>query len=101
MNRIDARSSVRFDRGLSARNNQHVLVVWRIPFDVRDLFVHVALHPTAQWRVKLREIANFHGCFVIPSEVEESLTVVRRKIDNYSSSSLRYFSASIAAAQPE
>src|SRR6266404_6829688 len=60
MNRIDSRSSVRFDRSLPARNNQHVLVVRRMLFDVRDIIVDVALHAAAQRRVKLGEIADLH-----------------------------------------
>src|SRR5205814_2558598 len=54
-----------------------MLIVRRVLVDVGRLFVQVALYPAAARRIKLRNVADFHPLFVIPSGVEESLAVLR------------------------
>jgi hypothetical protein len=44
-----------------------------VPVDVIDLFMKISLHTAAYRRIELSEVADLHGGFVIPSEVEESL----------------------------
>jgi hypothetical protein len=55
-----------------------VLIVGRVLDDVPDFLMHVPLHAAAQRRVELSKVADFHSVFVIPSEVEESLTALLR-----------------------
>ena len=98
-------------------------VIMGIIADVRNFFVNVPFYSSAQRRVKLSQVADFH-VFVMLSEAEASLIAAARcseKVRDSStplgmtrkgddcatrnqecdSSSLRYFSASMAAAQPE
>jgi hypothetical protein len=52
-----------------------MLVCRRAVLNVIDLFVEITFHSAAHRRIKLGEVADLHVDFVIPSEVEESLTV--------------------------
>ena len=47
-------------------------VIRRIIADVCNFFVNVPFYSSAEWRVKLSEVADFH-VFVTLSEVEVSL----------------------------
>ena len=99
-----------------------MLIVGRVVVDVRDLLVDVPFHAAAQRRIELRQITELHAWFVISSESREipySLILCsrgslgrlidcldsaqhdRNQVVNQGSSSLKYFSASMAAAQPD
>src|SRR5437879_5285225 len=58
MNGVNSRTLVRCHLGLGSRNNENVFVARRVLVDVRDLLVNVPLHPTAERRIKLGQIAN-------------------------------------------
>src|SRR5438093_10552023 len=91
---------------LRPRHNENVFHLRRVLVDVCNLLVQISLYAAAKRRIKLGQIADFHACLVIPSEVEESLalSILSRfagQDQECDSNSLRYLSASIAAAQPE
>ena len=58
VNRIDARSAICDQLRFWPRNDEHMLITRRVILDVRDLLVHITLHPAAQRRIELSEIAN-------------------------------------------
>src|SRR6266404_324519 len=58
MDRVKARPRVRGDLSSRSRDDQDVLIFRSVLIDVRNLFVNIALHPAAQRRIKLRQIAN-------------------------------------------
>ena len=88
-----------------------MLIVSRVLVDVRDLLMHLPLNTPAQRRIELGQIADFHVVGQAPrlpclpnqesAGAAPALQLSVTKIDNYFSSSLRYFSASMAAAQPD
>src|SRR4029077_1294287 len=59
MNEINSRAlagdAFRFGSG----HDEHMFVRGRA-LNVCDFCVHIALHPATQWRIELRQIANFH-----------------------------------------
>ena len=69
------------------------MLVVRRGLDVANLLMHIALHPAAEGRVELRQIANLQETAV---DAEGRPAVLDQP-----ECSLRYRSASIAAAQPE
>ena len=91
-----------------------MLIVGRVSANVRDLLVYVTFNATAQWRIKLRQIANLQGIvnFRLPiADLRDAAMIATSSpaalgnrqlaIGNQFSNSLRYFSASIAATQPD
>ena len=98
-----------------------MLIVGRVVVDVRDLLVDVPFHAAAQRRIELRQITELHACFIISSESRDPYSLIlcsrgsvgrsrdcldsaqhdRNQVVNQGSSSLKYFSASMAAAQPD
>ena len=59
--------------------------------------MHVPFHSAAERRIELGEIADFHRRDILTTSRSRREASVR----DYPFSALRYFSASIAAAQPE
>jgi len=120
-NRVNTRVPVCFQLCLRTRNNKDVLVPVRVPVDVTNLLVKITLHASAYRRIKLSQVADLH-VFVIPNEAQRSrgippnnltvlprdpstplrMTTGARRLQGQSCdcSSLKYFSACSAAAQP-
>src|SRR5712692_3260882 len=63
MDGVNARSCLRLGLSPRPRDDQDVLVFRSVFVDVRNLFVNIALHPAAQRRIKLRQIANLQEIF--------------------------------------
>src|SRR5438046_8138750 len=110
MNRVNARSTVDPRLRFLTGNDEYVFVPGSVIVDVGHLLVDVPFHPSAEGRIKLSEIADLHFHVVGHSlrlRHEDSpgaapaLQLLPAKIDNYFSRPLKYFSASMAAAQPE
>ena len=74
-NRVNARAAIYLDIAFWAGNNQHMFVTAGAVLNVVDFFVKVPFHAAAYRRVELSDVADFHPASVIPSEVEESLTI--------------------------
>src|SRR6266404_6050525 len=58
MDRVNPRPRVQGNLSPRSRDDEDVLVFRSVLVDIRNLFVNIALHPAAQRRIKLRQIAN-------------------------------------------
>src|SRR4051794_27893175 len=60
MNRVHSRLRGRRDFGFRPWNDEDVFVIRSVLLDESNLLVDVALHPAAEWRVELGQIADLH-----------------------------------------
>src|SRR6266513_4133013 len=74
MNEINSRAFARDAFRFLSWNDEHMFVRGRA-LNVRDFFMHIAFHSAAQWRIELRQIANFH-CPSSRATVEGSRRVI-------------------------
>ena len=73
--------------------------------DVADLLVHIALHTAAERRIKLREITKLQTLILSKIRKAPIRLCFGAHVSRFPKESvynpLKYFSASIAAAQPD
>ena len=84
------------------------MFIVRRALDIADLLVHIALHTAAQRRIKLREITKLQTLILSKTRSAQRRcrlcfwgAHVSRFPEKSVYSPLKYFSASIAAAQPD
>ena len=81
------------------------MLIVRRALDIADFLVHIALHTAAERRIKLREITKLQTLILSKIRSAKRRPCFGAHVSRFPEESaynpLKYFSASIAAAQPD